>query len=830
MKSGTNIPCLGAFLLLGIGGMNAQTTFQPPEGGWDYAYEGDAAAYAPNGFASLDGTWSHDNSSDEWDGSAIGGEFGDDNRPGGAMTITKGDINYLRIQDTGDPRDYGFSDPSNRKIYFGHNLAEHGASETVLDDGVTLHFRARVPTEGPLDPLHPDGQEQNGAQSYPDGGDGYVTSNGGKGNFVIKQQSGGAIAFSLTTASDTPEGNPNQFVTHFDGLSMNEFAGNEISGDVNFGQGDGKNVIPLDPTQWHEFWIVIQRDEDNVGTHVASIYIDGNAAPQVFKMTAGDGGEGQYSGFSYLAMGSTATPQSAALDVDFCRVKLGAVPPPGASANPPPSYANLSPEIGANFVDVNQGVTFTATSPGSIPRENIRVVLNGRDWSGNLKITGNEQEWNVQLTGLPENVIYEGNLTVTDADGASITGILSFNTFSTENKTFEAENFNFDNGMFIDNPTLDLTDEENSYFDKGAETDSEGVDFHELSDEFNRANADAVWRLPNVGNMPSTVGNDNEANRAAYEDARESDYSVNDTEAGEWLNYTRHFDAGNFNIYLRAADDAPFVVRVDRVTSDAGLPDQTTEPLGVFRSEGVRGGGYHWIPLTDESESLSSIHLDGTITLRATIVEGSPDLNFFMVAPAVDIVAPPIETSLSIVLNGDQVTIRWDGGGVLATAAALDGVWSAIAEASSPHSIKASGEQVFFHVGIPSRVDAAKIVKQQVAAAIARYQEVGRQVFDEISKTDGDYIDGELYVFVLNAGGVSLAHAANPSLVGQNLYNLQDSTGAFIVQGILETASPEGAWGDYLFENPLTGNEEPKRSWVVKHDGLIFGSGYYYNP
>ena len=829
MKSRTNTPCLGAFLLLGIGGMNAQTTFPPPEGGWDYAYEGDADAYA-DGFASLDGTWSHDNSSDEWDGSAVGGEFGADNRPGGAMTIAEGGIDYLRIQDTGDPRDYEFPDPgSNRKIYFGHNLTEDGAGETVLDDGITLHFRARVPTAGPLDMLHPDGQQQNGAQPYPDGGDGYVTSNGGKGNFVIKQQGGGAIAFSLTTASDTPEGNPDRFVTGFAGLSMNEFAGNEISEDVNFGQGDGKNVIPFDPTQWHEFWIVIQRDEDNVGTHVASIYLDGDTTPQVFKMTVGDGGEGQYSGFSYLAMGSTATPQSAALDVDFCRVKLGAVPPPGASANPPPSYSNLSPEVGANFVDANQGVTFTATSSGSIPRENIRVVLNGRDWSGNLEITGNEQEWNVQLTGLRENGIYEGSLTVTDSEGAFITGILSFNTFSTENKTFEAEDFNFDNGMFIDNPTLDSMDE-NSYFDKGAGTDSEGVDFHELSDEFNRANEE-VWRLPNVGNMPSTVDNDNEANRAAYADAGESDYSVNDTEAGEWLNYTRRFDAGNFNIYLRAADDAPFVVRLDRVAGDAGQPNQTTEPLGAFRSEGARGGGYQWIPLTDESEALSSIPLDGTVTLRATIAEGSPDLNFFMAAPAVDIVEPPIETSLSIVLNGDQVTIRWDGGGVLASAAALDGDWIAIEGASSPYTVnvKISREQAFFRVGIPTLVDAAKMVKQQVAAAIARYQEVGRQVFDEISKTDGDYIEGELYVFVLDADGVSLAHAANPSLVGQNLYNLQDSAGTFIVQGILETASPEGAWGDYLFTNPLTGNEEPKRSWVVKHDGLIFGSGYY-NP
>lgn len=61
--------------------MTAQLSFSPPDGGWNYLYEGDQADYAPDGegFASLDGTWSHDNGSDQWDGSAIGGDFGDGN-------------------------------------------------------------------------------------------------------------------------------------------------------------------------------------------------------------------------------------------------------------------------------------------------------------------------------------------------------------------------------------------------------------------------------------------------------------------------------------------------------------------------------------------------------------------------------------------------------------------------------------------------------------------------------------------------------------------------------------------------------------------------------
>ena len=32
---------------------------------------------------------------------------------------------------------------------------------------------------------------------------------------------------------------------------------------------------------------------------------------------------------------------------------------------------------------------------------------------------------------------------------------------------------------------------------------------------------------------------------------------------------------------------------------------------------------------------------------------------------------------------------------------------------------------------------------------------------------------------------------------------------------------------DYLFLNPNTGKQEFKHSWAVRHDGLLFGSGWY---
>ena len=36
-----------------------------------------------------------------------------------------------------------------------------------------------------------------------------------------------------------------------------------------------------------------------------------------------------------------------------------------------------------------------------------------------------------------------------------------------------------------------------------------------------------------------------------------------------------------------------------------------------------------------------------------------------------------------------------------------------------------------------------------------------------------------------------------------------------------------GRWVDYVFVNPATGDEGIKHSWVMRHDGLIIGSGWY---
>ena len=88
-------------------------------------------------------------------------------------------------------------------------------------------------------------------------------------------------------------------------------------------------------------------------------------------------------------------------------------------------------------------------------------------------------------------------------------------------------------------------------------------------------------------------------------------------------------------------------------------------------------------------------------------------------------------------------------------------------------------------------------------------------------------LDGAWYLFVFDENDVLRTHAATPALVdlparqvtGPDLY----PTGLQVVAD----ATPEGAWTSYSWVNPATGETQTKHSWVVRHDGLVFGSGWY---
>ena len=64
------------------------------------------------------------------------------------------------------------------------------------------------------------------------------------------------------------------------------------------------------------------------------------------------------------------------------------------------------------------------------------------------------------------------------------------------------------------------------------------------------------------------------------------------------------------------------------------------------------------------------------------------------------------------------------------------------------------------------------------------------------------------------------------SLRGDEVAPLTDVNGYHFGPDLL-AATEDGAWVTYVFRNRESGRDERKHSWVVRHDGLLFVSGWY---
>jgi hypothetical protein len=641
---------------------HAGVFYGEPPGGWTYIYTGDAAAPGSGtGFDALDGLWSQDNGSDAWDGSIIGGTLDLTNKPGGVMSID----GYLRMQDCGDPRDYpefgGQVDPSNRKYYFGKDISANGASTNVLDEGVTLGFRMRVPTSGPLDPLYPDGGTVS--QPYPAQGDGYYLHDGGKSGVGLKQANGGIISFSLMNAFDTTLAGP--------GLTMNHLvAGAAASGAVDFTDANATrtNVLALaDPTEWHEFWVTIIGDTNSGGTHRVEVYVDGATTAEIFHVTSGSGSD--YTGISYLAMGVGATPQNGALDVDYFSFKSGVYPPvPARDTNSPPAVIALTPTNTAVFYPANGGVNFTVNTlpPNTIDPSAVRLFLNGTEVT--LTIGGDSTNRTATFGGLQPNTFYISRITASDTAGRSMTNDFSFNTFvSAQAVVMEAENFNFDDmgdpcdvppfrfgdgvgGSFINNPVPGQPPASGGYLNSLPLLNIDYSVSAPSNSTVYRCSADDMFV---VGTRVSR-----DLPRAEYIAAGVGEIDVAQLQTNDWLNYSHTYAASNYQVYLRVASSAAQQFRLDCVSSDPGMSDQTTSPLGTFATPNTGSSVYRDVPLTDSAGRNAVLRLSGVRTVRLTSMDGTSSawLNYLVLVPSA---TPPNIAFGNLNYNGNIFTMSF---------------------------------------------------------------------------------------------------------------------------------------------------------------------------
>ena len=153
-------------------------------------------------------------------------------------------------------------------------------------------------------------------------------------------------------------------------------------------------------------------------------------------------------------------------------------------------------------------------------------------------------------------------------------------------------------------------------------------------------------------------------------------------------------------------------------------------------------------------------------------------------------------------------------------------VQAAIADILPPDTMKATETTDAIVSYVPLRSSPAEYTQYLVKAAIKRYEAEGLDTTVAYYNTP-ESIDGQWYVFIGDQDDMMLAHAANPDLVGRPFSYATGPNEYPAGLAVAASADQDGEWFSYTFPNPATGGVETKHSWMVRYDGLIFGTGWY---
>jgi len=296
----------------------------------------------------------------------------------------------------------------------------------------------------------------------------------------------------------------------------------------------------------------------------------------------------------------------------------------------PPVISSLFP-LNMIFVNPGDGITFNVSSPSgfTINNSGIQLVVNGVNVSGSLVITGSSSNKNVAYNGLQSNLTYTASITVTDTFNFTASANTYFETtwVGIEPVTYlwEAEDFDFGSGMYLNNPELCSTSgNPNCYFGK---VGVEGVDEHNQS-----VGPNHQYRPDDL--MGTAVSGDYLRKNLFV--AGRLDYKIDPFNFSEWVNYTRDWPNSTNWVIARLATEIGFSgsLTLSRITPTA------TNDLGTFTITSGRGWTvYDNVYLKDTNGNNANILLNGNATLRLTSFPGGNLLPgcFMLVAAQLDL-------------------------------------------------------------------------------------------------------------------------------------------------------------------------------------------------
>ncbi len=300
------------------------------------------------------------------------------------------------------------------------------------------------------------------------------------------------------------------------------------------------------------------------------------------------------------------------------------------SGSLPPVISNVFPR-NMIFVNPADGVSFNVSSPSgfTITNAGIHLTLNNTDVSGSLAISGSTSNKTVTYQGLQSNLTYNASITVTDSFGFTASTTSYFETtwvgIAPIIYLWEAEDFDFTNGMYINFPQLCATaGNPNCYFGKVGVQD---VDEHNVS-----VGPTHLYRPDDP--MGTSVSGD--WLRKDHVSAGTLDYRIDPFQGSEWLNYTRDWPSGSYWIIARLSSGVSG--SLPPLTLSQVNPDMSTTDLGTFTLENGRGWStYDNVYLKDTNGNMVAVTLNGKETLRVTS-GGNVLPNFFaLVAGQVDL-------------------------------------------------------------------------------------------------------------------------------------------------------------------------------------------------
>jgi hypothetical protein len=299
----------------------------------------------------------------------------------------------------------------------------------------------------------------------------------------------------------------------------------------------------------------------------------------------------------------------------------------------PPAINNLNPQ-NEIFVPPSSGLSFNVTSPSgfTINNSGIQLFLNGSNVSSGLVITGSASSKNVTYNGLQSNLTYNATINVTDVSNLTSSANTTFQTtwVGVPGLTYlwEAEDFDFNGGQYIDNPDLcTAPGDSDCYFGQVGEQNVDEYSTGVPPAQFYRGAADGI------GTQPS-----GDFSRPNLSGAGRVDYCINpfngtpSYSGAEWVNYTRDWPNSTNWIVARLSTDVGLSGSMQMSVVNPGV---STNVLGTFTiNSGLGWTTFEYVYLIGTNGvNKANVVLNGKETLQVTS-GGNLLPTFFMLVPA----------------------------------------------------------------------------------------------------------------------------------------------------------------------------------------------------